>query len=1313
MKKITLLLCMLSSVLLFAQYNQNAPWMKELNLKQERTGQKPTFQEVQQAFNIYWLTHNKDEKGSGYKPFKRWEQQWKRRVKKDGSLPTAKEIWNAWGVKTQFAQAENNGDLSNWQPLGPYNHIQANAQPSGQGRLNAITVDPNNASIWYVGAPNGGLWKTLDAGANWTPMTDNLPRLGVSAIAVDYNNSNIIYIATGDDDADQTPTFGVLKSLDGGITWNTTGLNVNTIGNMNRMTELFIDPANSNTLIASSDDGVYTSSDAGVTWSQSLAGINIRDLRIKPGDASIIYCVSNTAFYRSTDGGANFTQITNGVPTNTFRMVIDVTPANPNYIYLFSSDAIDNREHGIYRSTNSGQSFSLRDQDAYSLIGNNQVWYNMAIGVSDTNANELYIGVMDVWKSTNGGQAWDKLNRWDQLTEAYTHADIHSIRVVAGKVFVASDGGIYSSEDGGTNFTAHHQGLQIGEFFNVAVAQGNPNNITGGLQDNGGHGLDVNGDWRAFHPGDGVNALITPIDDNTYYGLTQDGGTLYVSNRADGWFTRVFRPSNSGTGVWVAPLSADSNGDVYAAWSNLFKLNRTTYEWELVGDLQGYTDIMEIAPSNPNIIVSSGHQNFRVSSDGGQTLDFNTNIVGNAIAGIAIHKDDPTKMWITTDGDYANKGIFKTIDGGLTWTDITGNFPVATEYPEDIVHQGNHPLNPIYVSTDLGIYRLDDSSPDWQPFMTNLPNTKIEDLEINLDDQSITAATYGRGLWRSSIPIQLLQNDVSVRAITNPTNAIVNCGDISPQIQVRSNGINNITEINITYGVTGGTTYNYTWNGMLQSNEETTINLPAISVGSGSFTLDINATITNDDNTANNVRSQNFSVNASGDFNMTNSFENPADELIIENGVWQRGVPSGSTLNTVASGTQAYATNLSGNYPTDVNAYLVSNCYDFTQIIDPVLKFQMAYMLEENWDWANVQYSLNGGQTWQNLGTINSQPNWYNSNRAEQGDCPGCPGAQWTGANITMNEYAYDFKANAALGETDLRNEDNVVFRMRLVSDSVITEEGIVLDDFAVEGKDPIEVAAKVCLQGAALNPNVGEENLMRDDLRAASMLPIQSPYADGFTCRAEVFDTTGTDAIVDWVWIELRDALTNTTVIASQSALLQRDGDVVNTDGVSTINFVVPEGNYHITIKHRNHLGIITNASIVFLEGLPTTVDFTNQASQITFGSNAQTSFGMPTGKVAMWTGNVNGDTIIQYSGTTPDAPSILSAVLNDVGNFLNFPTYVINGYNTNDLDLDRKTQYAGTSPDAPIILQNVLAHPGNFLNFSTYLITEQLPEN
>ncbi len=257
-----------------------------------------------------------------------------------------------------------------------------------------------------------------------------------------------------------------------------------------------------------------------------------------------------------------------------------------------------------------------------------------------------------------------------------------------------------------------------------------------------------------------------------------------------------------------------------------------------------------------------------------------------------------------------------------------------------------------------------------------------------------------------------------------------------------------------------------------------------------------------------------------------------------------------------------------------------------------------------------------------------------------------------------------------------------------------------------------VVVSPKVMLQGAALNPNVGEETLMRDDLRANSYIPTISPYSDMLTCDASVFTTTGADAIVDWVYLELRDATDNTIIVEGRSALLQRDGDVVDSDGSSAVTFHQPDGDYYVAVKHRNHLGIMT-ASIVTLSSSTTTVDFTDATNQITYGSHAQTTSGMQANVVAMWAGNVNGDTLIQYSGTDPESPEILSFVLNDPGNFLNLPTYVVTGYHSEDVNMDGNTQYAGTNPDTPFILQNVLVHPGNFLNFSTYQIIEQLPEN
>lgn len=264
------------------------------------------------------------------------------------------------------------------------------------------------------------------------------------------------------------------------------------------------------------------------------------------------------------------------------------------------------------------------------------------------------------------------------------------------------------------------------------------------------------------------------------------------------------------------------------------------------------------------------------------------------------------------------------------------------------------------------------------------------------------------------------------------------------------------------------------------------------------------------------------------------------------------------------------------------------------------------------------------------------------------------------------------------------------------------------VDMGAHEYTTAIILAPQVYLQGALLSGGT----LMNDALRIGNNIPTTAPYADAATCNATVFTATGNNAIVDWIWVELRDAASNTTIVASQSALLQRDGDVVAVDGISPLVFNQGAGNYYVVLKHRNHLGVMTN-NTVSLSGATTVVDFTDANNQITFGSNSQTTFGVPSGVVAMWAGNVNGDDIVQYSGTAPDAPSVLSEVLNASGNFLNFPTYVLEEYNANDVNMDGNTQYTGTTPDTPFILQNVLAHSGNFLNFSTYQIQEQLPEN
>jgi len=274
----------------------------------------------------------------------------------------------------------------------------------------------------------------------------------------------------------------------------------------------------------------------------------------------------------------------------------------------------------------------------------------------------------------------------------------------------------------------------------------------------------------------------------------------------------------------------------------------------------------------------------------------------------------------------------------------------------------------------------------------------------------------------------------------------------------------------------------------------------------------------------------------------------------------------------------------------------------------------------------------------------------------------------------------------------------------------------IIIDDFKVSSPmslSNVTINPKVYLHGAAINPNVGEESLMRDDLRVDGLIPTTSPYIDALTCNATVFNTTGPDAIVDWVWVELRDKNDNTSVLHGTSALLQRDGDIVDTDGASDLNINIVPDDYYVAIKHRNHLAIMSS-NVISLSATAATVDFTNLANQITYGTNAQTTSGMQSGIIAMWSGNANGDTSLRYQGSGNDTNNIKDNVLADSGNTTNSNLHLFTGYDMADTDLNGEIRYQGSGNDTNNIKDAVLAHPDNQSSPSNlFIVLEQLPEN
>ncbi|RNC85008.1 MAG: HYR domain-containing protein [Winogradskyella sp.] len=240
----------------------------------------------------------------------------------------------------------------------------------------------------------------------------------------------------------------------------------------------------------------------------------------------------------------------------------------------------------------------------------------------------------------------------------------------------------------------------------------------------------------------------------------------------------------------------------------------------------------------------------------------------------------------------------------------------------------------------------------------------------------------------------------------------------------------------------------------------------------------------------------------------------------------------------------------------------------------------------------------------------------------------------------------------------------------------------------------------KVYLQGAALGSS---NTLMRDDLRVAGLLPTTSPFEDGLTATFPNGEPNNT--IVDWVWVELRDETDNTLVVDGQSALLQRDGDVVKADGTDGLNFAIPSDDYYVVVKHRNHLGIMSAAPIT-LSSSPTTADFTDAANPITFGTEAQTTIGMPAGVLGMWAGDADGDGEVSF---TNDGNIILFDVLFDPSNASFSSLFTgANDYYDGDTDLNANASF---QDDLNNLLFNVLFHPSNSSFSSLFTFTEQLP--
>lgn len=694
---------------------------------------------------------------AGYELYKRWEYWMEPRVYPSGDKTQASRAYEEF-QKYEAEMAAQRGQLptvmsTTWTALGPF------GDPSGgnAGRVNAVRFDPSSTTGLWVCTPDGGTWKSANSGSSWNTTTDQLGVIGNSDIVFDPTNSQIAYLGTGDGDAGDSYSIGVMKTTNGGATWAATGLTW-TASLGRKIYKMLINPQNKNVIFAATTNGIYRTTNGGTTWATVAgAGTQFTDMEYMPGDTTTLYAVTASTFYKSTNGGSSFATVTSGLPAagTTDRLAIAVTPANAAYVYVVGSDASNDGFYGIYLSTNSGTSFTQKATSpnllGWASAGNDtggQGWYTLSIAASPTNAAEVVVGGVNIWRSTNSGVNWTINAHWTGSGAPYVHADIHDLIYKNGTtVYAGTDGGIFSTSNNGTSWAAVNGGMNIAEIYKIGLSASSPTLAITGHQDNGTNLY--TGGWSNTMGGDGMSCFIDRTNNSVMYAEYYQGSFNRSTNGGGTW--GGITSGLSGTGAWNTPWHQDpvTANTIYGGYQQMFKSTNQGTSWTQMGTLGGTNSIVEfaVAPSNPQVIyVIQGNTLYKTTNGGTNCTSITSGLPTTSaqLRWVAVENDDENSVWVTFSGYSSGNKVFMSTNGGTSWTNYSTGLP---NLPTNCITYWNGTKDGLYAGCDVGIYYRDSTMNSWVPYYTGLPNVSVSDIAIYYPTAKLRAATFGRGVW--------------------------------------------------------------------------------------------------------------------------------------------------------------------------------------------------------------------------------------------------------------------------------------------------------------------------------------------------------------------------------------------------------------------------------------------------------------------------------------------------------------------------------------------------------------------------------------
>jgi PKD repeat protein len=785
----------------------------------------------------------------GYELYKRWESYAEPRVYPSGDktlISRANEEYQSYlQQNAQNRQSGNNSVLSStWAALGPF------GDPTGgnAGRINAVRFDPTAPNGIWVCTPDGGLWNTSNNGTSWTTNTDQLSPIGNADVVFDPTNALNMYMATGDGDANDSYSVGVLKSTNGGSTWGTTGLTW-AVSSGNRIYKMLINPLNKNVIFVASTAGLLRTTNGGTSWATVAAGY-FTDLEYRPGDTTTVYSVSSsmwggsTSFYKSTNGGASFSATATGLPAGNAcdRFAIAVTAANANYVYLVGSSAANDGFYGFYQSVNNGGAFSSKSTTpnllGWASAGNDtggQGWYTLSVAANPSNANEVIVGGVNTWKTSNGGTNWTLNTHWTGSGAPFAHADCHDLVYKnSTTVYMGCDGGIFYTANSGASWASLSGNMNIAELYKMGNSKTTYSLAIAGHQDNGTNVY--TGGWAQTMGGDGMSAFIDWSNDAVRYGEQYQGSFNRTTNSGGSW--TAITTGLTGTGAWNTPWHQDPlvANTIYGGRVQMFKSTNQGTSWSQMGTLTGTATVTEFAsaPSNSSVMyVIQGGTILWKTVNGGTNW---TNVTGTLPVGsakmsfVAVENDDPNSVWVTFSGYSAGNKVYLSSNGGTTWTNYSTGLP---NLPTNCITYWNNTKDGVYVGCDVGVFYRDSTTASWAAYNTGLPNVSVHDLAIFYPTGKIRAATYGRGMWEVDL---VAGNQAPIANFT--ANRTVVC----PGMTVNFTDLSSFAPTSWSWTFQGGTPVTST-----AQNPSIVYNTP------GTYSVSLTATNANGNNTATQV----------------------------------------------------------------------------------------------------------------------------------------------------------------------------------------------------------------------------------------------------------------------------------------------------------------------------------------------------------------------------------------------------------------------------------------------------------------------------